>query len=642
MVAAPILSTTVAGNLGLLDDAETVMLFDFAEVDGVPPSDRAGTLEDLTEADAGLPPSSSTAWAQPISRTFTSPYAYAAADRAGADSLLTRDVTIQTVVALVKQPTGRSTVIARGEDGSASEYACYGLELITGAGTAFKARMFWQSTAGVEHVDAGAEFTAPVDSFFLLTATRRWVSPTSVVCRYYVGDQMLAEVASAAGDIGGGTTGTTSIGARKVGGVWGGWLDGWLDELKVTGHEMCLEEIRATWRRLAVHQPAGDDLMRDLTPPGAPIARDPSTRIQRLLRFVGQGLGLAESRLEQLEDVLPDRAYGVHLERWERICTLAPGPLDSLDTRRARLLAHLRRKGWTAANLKDALLELLDLAAVDIEILNFSNTFTDAFASIRAERWTADPGASTVGWSVTGGAARVQASATNDIRWTAAVRNAPTMLMPVHRSATAYHAAKATLTALPSDGEAGLYLAHGYTGAHLFFGVRNNGGTYEVVYQRFRGSEAADATPVVVATTSNTAHWFRLRATAGAFLGSADAPYNLEWSTDGVTFTVVSALVWASGWGWLGFYARGADSSLAGALDVRFSEFLARTPRGRRPFCVYAYRDPGLPGDPDMKGGRDLLRRFRHAYVHSSAITSKSVLCDNTASGCDAGPMGGI
>ena len=642
-----VLDTAYPGNIGLLVDEQTAALWTFAEVAGVPCSDGAGVVDDLADDPDGAGPTitSSGAWAQSIARDFTAGGLVGAdlAPVVGATTALTRDLTIQVVLSIPSNGTDRATIVARGLGGSAAERVPFALELEDAAGATRRVRLCWEDSAGVEAIDAGATFAHPGDAaVVLLTATRRWEASDRVVCRYYLGEELIGESVSADGEIGGDTTGHISIGCRRVAGVYARRWAAPIDELKITAHEMQAEEVSATWRRLAVHQPAGAELVQALPAPGTPISGNPASRIQRLLRFAGQALGFAAARGEQLRDLLPDRAYGDVLERWERMAGLPTLGLASVEARRVRVIAHLRRKGWTRDNIFDAVAVLLDCDAADLELDNFSNTYTDDFASIRAERWSADDAASAVGWSVLAGKLRVQASVAQGIRLDGTHRDGPVCIMPIHRPDGLYHAARLTLTGLPADGgEAGLYLRHGYNGDHLFFGVRNTAGVYEVVSERFRGNVAVAAV-TVHATVTNADRWLRITMPVdGTVLGTvADANVELSWSADGATYTTATVL-WARAFYWIGFYARG-DASIVTAVDVRFSEWLARTPYGDRPFNAYVYRDPGLGGSPDVLGASALLRRFRHAYVHSAAITSRSLLCDDTGSGCDLGPMGGI
>ena len=638
-----ILDASTTGHLGLLVDEHTAALWTLGERDGVACSDDAGVVDDLVAEGVGPAITSSGAWAQTIARDFTAGGLIGADLAATPTSAITRDLTIQAIVTL-PAAGARATIVARGLGGSSTERVSYALELEEASGATLRLRLCWEDSAGVEAIDGGATFANPGGSAVLLiTVTRRWEASDRVVCRYYIGDELLGESVSTDGAIGGDTAGHLSIGTRRVAGTYGRRWAAAIDELKITRHEMPAEQVAATWRRLAVHQPAGYELVAALPAPGTPISGNPTSRIQRLLRLAGQALGLAAARAEQLGDLLPDRAYGQVLERWERMAGLPSLGLASIDDRRARLIAHLRRKGWTQGNIFAAVAELLDCDAGDLELDNFSNTFADDFTTLRAERWSADAGDSSGLWTASSNALHAAAALGDDLRYSGVHRQGMTCVMPVDRSSYFHHEARVTLTSLPSStGEAGLYARHGFNGGHLFLGVRNTAGTYEVVSQRYRGNIAQDGGSATVhATVSSAARWLRLRHTSTAeFFGSFAYAWEVGWSADGLTWST-AGITGNEPPLWLGFYARG-DSSISADLDVAFDRWRARTPDGPRPFSVYVYRDPGLGGNPDVLGASALLRRYRHAYVHHAAITSRSLLCDDTGSGCDLGPMGGI
>lgn len=640
MVARLDQAAPLVGNIGLLVDAETAALWTLAEIEGVACSDGAGVVDDLVADGTGPTITESGAWAQSIARNFTAGALLGVDLASSPTTAITRDVTIQAITSLPQDGTTRPTLFCRGK-GGAGDPVAFGLELSIATGSSLTVRMFWQESDGTERIDGGATFANPGGAaVVLLTATRRWEASDRVVCRYYIGEELLGESVTAFGAIGGDTAGELAIGARYSGSTYYRRWAAAVDELKITRHEMPAEQVSAVWRRLAVHQPAGYELVAALPTPGAPISGNPASRIQRILRIAGQAMGLAVARGEQLRDLLPDRAYGEVLERWERIAGLPTLGLASIDDRRARLLAHLRRTGWTADNIFAAVAELLDCDAADLELDNFSNTYTDAFASIRPERWRTEVGNSSALWSTLAGSLRAVANLGDDLQMDGTHRWGMTCVMPIHAARGYYHAARVTLTALPSSAaEAGLYLRHGYNGDHLLFGVRRTAGVYEVVSTRYRGNVAVAAS-TVYATVSNAPRWLRLRPASGSFIqGAADATHELGWSADGSTWSTATEL-WANAFRWIGFYVRGAN--LSANLDVRFDDWRARTPYGSRPFCVYVYRDPGLGGSPDMLGASALLKRFRHAYVHHAAISSRSLLCDDTGSGCDLGPMGGI
>jgi hypothetical protein len=93
-----------------------------------------------------------------------------------------------------------------------------------------------------------------------------------------------------------------------------------------------------------------------------------------------------------------------------------------------------------------------------------------------------------------------------------------------------------------------------------------------------------------------------------------------------------------AGWLWAGVTMYSANP-LASAMTVRFDDFMLHNGDSVRPLCWYAYRDPVLPGNPDMGGADALVRRIKPAYTHAAAIAALSCICDELLNGrCDAGP----
>lgn len=198
---------------------------------------------------------------------------------------------------------------------------------------------------------------------------------------------------------------------------------------------------------------------------------------------------------------------------------------------------------------------------------------------------------------------------------------------------------------LPNGAEAGLVFAD-WSGNHfLFLGMRNNVGTYEIVYQRLRSDSAAgsDAAPVLLAVSSLTKHWLRLRPSSGSFAGTiVEEAYDFSWSATGrseAQLATMPGIIWRRSIGWWGFYVRGSWGS---PVDVRFDETLLRNAAGTRPFYWYALRDPALPGVPDLAGARAVAKRMKHGFTHASVILRRSFLCDDPNSVTDECPLGGI
>jgi hypothetical protein len=93
---------------------------------------------------------------------------------------------------------------------------------------------------------------------------------------------------------------------------------------------------------------------------------------------------------------------------------------------------------------------------------------------------------------------------------------------------------------------------------------------------------------------------------------------------------------------WAGFSLLADNTALASPLTAAFDDAQIWTPAGTRPFTWYVYRDPALGGIADIEGATMQLAKQGPAHAYVSAITQLSVLCDDTDTGCDAGPMGAI
>lgn len=659
-VAAQPLEDDVPGNIGLVRHPLEVVRLTLHERDGVMPSDVAGGLKDLAPPAAHDAPASVSSWTG-LGREFVpaGPTALIAVDQDDADTLVTRDCTIQALLTLnLAAASGVMTLFCRGIGGSTSEYYAAGLELENQGGAnhgKIDVRWFWATAAGTLKTQTAATFMWPGDGVpFLLTATRRWVSSTEVVIRYFVDEQLVSEVTSVDGDIGGGTTGTTSIGARRTSGTWGRYFSGTIDQLQVIAAEVSPEEIAATWARLAIHQPDGVARMAALSPPGAPWFTDRGSRIARLGKCVGQLLALPAALAEQLRaNWLPDRADADTLARWEALLGLAPKARDSLDVRRTRVVAFLRRdNGYSVPQIQAALSGPFDLDAEDVELIEFTPTVTDGFATLETERWHLEPAAAR--WSIVSGRLRLSALSADAARWDESYRE------PVHARTALYVASGGVperqaaarrgcivqvkmdnISTVPSETLVGLMLYSFVSGDALWFGILNDGGYWKLGYRSFVSGVASSFTEMENFGPSDPTSY--LRATSSS---TVDGTWTLEFlasSFDGAAlFSATVALGAAFEPDYAALAAYKDDTSFGANFSADFDDFLARSPQSERAYAWYAYRDPGDPGAPDMIGANKTVRKLRPAHTHAAAISSRSLLCDDEGSGCDLGPMGAL
>ena len=643
----------------------TLALLRFRESDAtVLPSDEVGALSDLgVDTGLALPPVVPAFTG--FGRQFSNGFAVDGQDIVPGATLATRDVTVRALVAwdlagqaAYGQP---GTIVARGKGGAPAELVSYGLELrvVDAAAAVGELRLWWQDTAGNVKTQLGAQFVAPPPgAFVMLTAVRHWVSSSQVEVRYYVGDQLIGDLVSADGDIGGGTTGTFCVGTRYSAGTPGRFLVGVLDELQVLNYEVTGEETAATWDRMARLQPRGYRAIRDLLPPGAPISNDPGSRIQKLLRIAGHAIGYAAAQAENARrNLLPDRAYGPTLQEWEQSVGEAPAAADSVKKRRKRLVSHLsQRAGCSIPGVHATVDDLLAISSSQLQILAFDNTQREDWsAGLRPERWRADPPAQ---WSIAGGALRVQAASGADLRFGtdsigASRRNWYTCLLSVDATPGWLPGApscnaflKVTPTTFPAGAEVGLVFWDWARMNAFLLGVRNSSGTIQVTSERFlRGVSQGVA---VHATTSRTTHWLQLTQNTSTLIhdttGESLQPHTVKWSTASATtgFSSASGIPFSYCINWIGMYARSTVASLGTALDASFDDVAIRSSRGTRPFWWFLYRDPSLPGSPDLLGAQRAADRLKQAHTKVYVTTSKSVLCDTAGAGCDTTPMGGF
>ena len=645
------------GAIGLQDPAALILLR-FDEDDGShAPADSAGQLQDLT-VPAGL------ARAAPVDavlgrgRQFVIGTGFVAIDRVAGATIATRDVSVQAVVALdpvVGALEARGFVIARGEDtGVAGQGISYGLAVGIDDAPTNRWRMIWvwSTLDGVLHLEPGPTFTPPpAGRFTMITATRRWVSATQVVLRYFIGPILLSEVTVADGAIAGAISQRTTVGCARdrATGTYPNAFPGTIDEVLVVGRELCPEEVEATWLRLTVYQPRGVVAFREQFDPGFPITSDRGSDAQREIALFGQALGYVAAGVENLRaNFLPSRAYGSTLAQWEEAVAVTPAPAISLDQRRARVLARLRQKnGISIPGIGQALDGLIDTDVANLQFLTFSNTVVDTFDTIIDPLlWDTTVGngssiavvANRARLAVIPGDFRLDPTA-HGWRW---IARAISQSMGV--PARGHHVIGSITHALAADAtEAGVWFGDRPRGNYFLVGVRFAGGAYAVFAERFVGgvSVGVGLDPGSITASNPGKVWLH------AWHDEIAGQLAFAWSLTGTAYTVFAGTVsgfaqpTAPGDTLAGYYFRSiSGSTMTTSATIDWDDFTLWTPHGVRPFSAYVYLDPALGGHPDLAAADSVLQATKHAYTHVNLITSPSVICD-APNGCDRGPMGG-
>jgi len=631
------------GAIGLVDP-EPVLLVQFNEQDtATRPKDAHGVMQDFDIASYGL----FTTNVMPDAvdgvlgraRQFDgSTMGLDARDLESGATLLTRDCSIQAVLtwdAAVQDLEGSAGVIAsRGLGNSSAEGVCYCIQLAVVDAPSYTAsfQWVWQDVGGTTHVQAGADVVLPPGQFTMLTATRRWVSPTEVVLRYYVGDILLGEVTSTDGSIGGGTTGRFQIGYRSEGSP-GFYFAGAIDELLVVGRELTLEEIENTWLRITSYQPLGVQLFTEMHDPGFPLPLDPAADAQLETRMIGQGLGYAASAIENFRaNALPGRAYGQVLADWETTVRVTPAPSSGIDEQRARVVARMRqRRGVSIGGLEDALVGLLGGATNDdLEFLALSAQWQDDFNTIEAERWLVLPAASFVVSS-----AKARASVTGDLTVSYASRGWKTMSTPVQSTLGVHLLSEVTIVTPQSGLEAGVYFGGSSSGNYILLGIRDTAGTFSVVSERFLNWVSQGVTTHATLGGNPAAIWLHLQQPD---IGSWLASWSVSTRTTGYSSSSPISHPGDAIWG--GNYVRSTAS--IGAAVVDFNNTTLAVPNGTRSFNAYVFLDRDLGFSPDAAGAQSVILAIKHAYTQAAFIQSKSFLLGDQISGLGVDPMGAL
>lgn len=632
------------GAIGLVfDDARVMLKLHDPDVT-VRPKDEAGVLNDLAVPVGAMAPAVVDA-ACGQGRLFVpiSTNALSAKDLATGSSLVTRDCTVMAIVswdvAAQNVAAAPGTLVCRGDSSAAAEFVAYELRLaVVNAGARTGSIAWsWQDIAGGVHTQTGAQFTCPT-GFTLLTATRRWASPTEVVLRYYIGDALLGEVTSTDGNIGGGVTGTFLLGCNRAGGVaLGGFFAGIVDELAVFDREMCFEEIEDTWLRITRYQPLGRQLFVELHDPGFPMSREPDSDVQLENRWIGQTLGFAASRFENIrKNLVPQRAYGQALADWETALRPTTQPGQSFDARRQRVLARLRQRlGSSIPGLQGMLSGLLGTASVDdLEFLAFSNTWSDSFdTAIDPVRWD------------TRGATWISAAGLVSLTTNVSQHPWPSDEFYLRRSIDgagrqAHQITKLQFVTSHQNAEAGIYFGdHGH-GNYFLMGLRDTGlVNYLIFTETFTNNISQGAANQgdsgVAIGVGSPPIWL--------YIHQAEVFWEVSWSltsgTAGFTPPVMVASMPAVAH-WAGCYYR-TVGSVSGSQVARFDDHIIRNPYGTAPLNAWVLLDQALGFRPDIPGARQVVDTVRHSYVAGGFTTTPAVTYDDPDNGYGDAPYGG-
>jgi hypothetical protein len=633
-----------------MSEAPTIVMFRFDEPDiQIPPSDAQGSLVDALPVSSGTPTIVDGYTGK--ARRFANLSGLIAAQSLPGSALASRDVSIQCLARwdiVAQNAYGQPGTILSSGTGAVAGDTSYGAELrvLNASLRIGELRSFWTNVAGTTITPAGGHFEVPPSGYVLLTCTRKWLSPTQVVVKHYVGSRLIGEAVSSSGDIGGSATATATIGNRFVTGAPARYLHGDIDELRVVNVELTPEEIEATHLRLTRDQPAGYQTIRDLLPPGFPITSDTDSRVQRFLRVLGNGLGFASAQdSNHRRNFFPSRAYGPLLSEWERITGVNAAPFSTLETRRQKLASTLRKSnGSSPPSVETAVAGVLGVAPSQLEILASSNRVDDNFATIDTRRWKIDGS----GWTAAG-TARCNLSA-GDYQFDAGLRNWRTLLTTMLADGKDHIASvKITPTTFPDGAEAGIVYGDFANGNITTIGLRKLG-SYVIAVEKWKRFKTTGEVQVDI--VSNAPTWLQLKAwpsnntNYGALpiLGKGERHYIGRWSQVGPQGPYQEDnRVGSDVMNWAGLYVRSVNGGpIASSLQADFDDWAQLNGAGQRSNRWYVYRDPAIPGSYDAAAANQIIRNLRQSQTTANVCFAKTALCDNANSRLDETPMGGL
>jgi hypothetical protein len=412
-----------------------------------------------------------------------------------------------------------------------------------------------------------------------------------------------------------------------------------------------LEELELAARRLTVHAPRARSALQRYLPPGN-YSTDPDSLIQREVRAEAGLLAMLRGEHDLLTHALaPALAFGELLERWEAICQLPVRPADSIDARRAALVAHLRLQGFSLDEIRVSLAPYFGLDADDVEILQPDTTeFRDDFAAAvldgdgyhdtghDAARWTRSGGG--LSWTFNHDTVSeryeiTRGAGATDLRYLGRVEHYGDAGPPFFLHATGEGGLDTFITiglsvaTEPADNILiGMVVGDMEADDWTWIGVVKLAGVNKLGWIRYTGEDPAAAITArhklaaafteITGITNLAASYIRVRDMGdGTMQVQHNATDPADWNAV-ATFEITGATPRVR---WAGLGIVGTGSSVAGAIAGEWTYYAERAPRGAGRLTWFGFRDPGVAGSYDLVGADLVVQRVKPAHVDGSAIS---------------------
>ena len=415
-----------------------------------------------------------------------------------------------------------------------------------------------------------------------------------------------------------------------IDGVFERQLVGDIDSIAIRKTAVSQGGVTSLYRRLTHWQPQIARSIMDLSPTSWPT--DPARVASKIRKAIAQPLAAAESRAESLaHDGLPPRCEGALLQRWETCLALPRSPIASLSARQARTQQALRRElGFTAGGIKKGLAPLLGLTESQVEILRVTNAIRDGFGVLDTLRWRVEGNGSA---AIASDDLVLSAAAGADLRYGGSYRNATRCWTLVADARDSIFRAKVVDVSVPADVETGIFISDGRN--LLLFGAMDTGASIDVGWRMFLEYELGVRT-VIIASTPQP-FWIQLRVDANGIVNAGHSSAGDTGPFTEVTVTSLPGTVRRAG-----FYLRSDVAAISEVASGTFDDAIVWTPQARRPFYLWAYRDPMLSGTYDLDGARLQIAKQTAARDHASVCTVRAVEYDDGENGYGQAPLGGF
>jgi uncharacterized protein YmfQ (DUF2313 family) len=627
-------------------DALTAALWRFDESQAsYLPNDAAGGIAPLGPVVAGQIPTvvpGQLGNGMGFARQFAAGFGFKGAELVADRLRLRRSLTLEAVLQYT-QNGGRQTIVCRGtKDGTAAQRRLFCLSLIRSGGVD-KVSLEWDRTSGTAAVVGDITFTPPA-GWFYLAVVREWTSTVLATVRAYVG-QMVGErpvfalvgtQTSTEADIEDGAAGETDVGIRWGGAAYDSHYAGPLDQVRVSSDVRSAEELEHTFRTQFFYPGLAYELVTQALPPGVGYSTDPTSRIQRWLQVLAEGVGIAWGKARELADYYqPDVAWSL-LSRWEQITRLSPRPGDTIQQRRDRVVGFLRRiHGYNRDSIRNAVFELLNTTVANVVVVENSNMFTDPFdGSTPKPWWTIEANNGTA--VVTAGLLALQSQAGDDARWNATVA-VPVRLRTTLAADTEAEVIASVQPSLTDNGAScGLYVYNFVNGNAHLFGIQRDAGSNKWWHRKIEGGVVTST--LGAATGAGTTFWLRYKRKAD---GNVDLQFRVDGSGFDGPWSTAFAGVATIASQWTGPFVVVDTNPAVSINGGDFLDFRMWCPRSREVFQAYLYRDPLLaPTNYDRVGAQLVVDKMKPAHVNVTVIEALDALTDSPFTRVDGEPLG--